>query len=249
MSADEKGNFYIGRHTTNKIKVSLETKKREKYMKLLQEYNQDILIETKEEDNKKNLYISGVFLQCVPNRNGRIYPEEIMHKEVGRYLKEAVKTNRAVGELGHPPNPQINLDKVSHKIDSLRIEGKNIIGRAKILETNMGDIARGLIDGGVQVGVSSRGLGSLKEIKEGLKEVQSDFKLVTAADIVHDPSAPDAFVTGIMENVDWFWDPVNGDWTKSLIAEENKKQIKTLSKRELEETKLRLLENFLKSLS
>lgn len=220
-------------------------------MKLLQELSEDvqIIVEDAEEGKRKNLFIEGVFLQCVPNRNGRIYPEEVMHKEVGRYLKEAVKTNRAVGELGHPPNPQINLDKVSHKIESLTIDGKNIIGKAKILETNMGDIARGMIEGGVQLGVSSRGLGTLREIKEGLKEVQNDFKLVTAADIVHDPSAPDAFVTGIMENVDWFYDPVKGDWNKSIAAEITKREINKLSSKQLQEKKFELFANYLKFLS
>lgn len=217
-------------------------------MKLLQELSEEVQVISEETNGKKSLFIEGVFLQCIPNRNGRIYPEEIMHKEVARYLKEAVKTNRAMGELGHPPNPQINLDRVSHKIESLRVEGKNIIGRAKILETNMGNVARGLIEGGVQLGVSSRGLGSLKEIKEGLKEVQSDFKLVTAADIVSDPSAPDAWVQGIMEGVDWFFDDVSGEWKKTMVAEQAQKTIKKLSTRELEEAKIRLFENFLKSI-
>lgn len=214
---------------------------------LLQELNEDVqIISEAVEGSKKNLFIEGVFLQCIPNRNGRIYPEHVMHKEIGRYLKEAVKANKAVGELGHPPNPQLNPDRISHKIESLVIEGKNIMGRAKILETTTGNIARGLIEGGVQLGVSSRGLGSLKEIKEGLKEVQNDFRLVTAADIVMDPSAPDAWVTGIMENVDWFCDPITGDWKKAFIAEQSKKEIKKLSKRELEEAKLRLFNNYLK---
>lgn len=220
-------------------------------MLLLQELTEDVKIisESVEGSSKKNLFITGVFLQCIPNRNGRIYPEAVMHKEVNRYLKEAVKTNRAMGELGHPPNPQLNLDRVSHKIESLRIEGKDIIGRAKILDTTMGNVARGLIEGGIQLGVSSRGLGSLKEIKEGLKEVQDDFRLVTAADIVADPSAPDAWVSGINENVHWFHDPVSGDWKKSIVAEESKKIIKKLSSRQLEESKLRLFENYLNLIS
>jgi len=219
-------------------------------MKLLQELSEDVQVITEQKDSgKKNLFIEGIFLQCIPNRNGRIYPESVMHNEVNRYLKEAVLTNRAMGELGHPQNPSLNLDRVSHKIESLRIEGKNIIGRAKILETNLGDCARGLIEGGVQLGVSSRGLGSLKEIKEGLKEVQDDFRLVTAADIVADPSAPGAFVTGIMENVEWFYDDRKGDWVKTMVAESCKKQIKKMSKKKLEESMLRVFNHYLKNIS
>lgn len=215
---------------------------------LLQELSEDVQVVTEavEGSAKKKLFIEGVFLQCIPNRNGRIYPEAVMHKEVNRYLKEMVKTNRAVGELGHPPNPKLNEKLISHRITELNIDGKNIYGKALILDTHEGMNARGLIEGGVQIGVSSRGLGSLKEIKEGLKEVQNDFSLVTAADIVMDPSAPDAFVNGIMENVNWFYDPVEGEWKRSTLAEETKKTIKKLSKRELEEQKLRLLNNFLK---
>lgn len=218
-------------------------------MRLLQELSEEVqIISEAKEGEKKKLFIEGVFLQCIPNRNGRIYPEATMHKEVNRYLKEMVKTNRAVGELDHPPNPKINPDRISHKIQSLVIENKNVIGRALILDTPMGNTARGLIEGGVKLGVSSRGLGSLKEIKEGLKEVQDDFRLVTAADIVMDPSAPDAFVDGIMENVEWFYDSTSGEWKKSILAEQTKKKIKSMSSRELEEAKFRLLENFLKSL-
>jgi Prohead core protein protease. len=219
-------------------------------MKFLQELSEDVQIVTEaKEDGKKDLYISGVFMQCIPNRNGRIYPEHVMQKEVGRYLKEMVKANRAVGELGHPPNPKLNENLISHKITSLEIDGKNVMGKALVLNTPMGTTARGLIEGGVQLGVSSRGLGSLKEIKEGLKEVQDDFRLITAADIVMDPSAPDAFVNGIMENVDWFYDAVSGNWRQAAIAEETKKQIKTLSKRELEEAQLRLFEHYLAQIS
>jgi hypothetical protein len=216
-------------------------------MKLLQELSEDVQVITEgEEGHKKKLYIEGVFMQCIPNRNGRIYPEATMSKEVGRYLKEMVNANRAVGELDHPPNPKINGSRISHRITSLKMEGKNVMGRALILDTHEGMNARGLIEGGVQVGVSSRGLGTLKDIQEGLKEVQDDFHLITAADIVMDPSAPDAFVTGIMEGVDWFFDPVAGDWKRSELAESTKKTIKRLNKRELEEAKLRLFENFLR---
>lgn len=215
-------------------------------MKFLQELSEDVEYVIEGTDDKKNLYIKGVFLQCIPNRNGRIYPEAVMHKEVGRYLKEMVATKRAVGELGHPPNPKLNESLISHRIVGLDINGKNIMGKALILDTHQGKNARGLIEGGVQIGVSSRGLGSLKDMDEGLKEVQDDFKLITAADIVMDPSAPDAFVNGIMENVDWFYDPIGQDWKRTELAESVKKEIRKMSKRELNETRLRLFENWLK---
>ena len=148
----------------------------------------------------KDYFIEGIFLQSnIKNRNGRMYPEEVMDKEVGRYMESLVKQNRAYGELGHPDNPQINLDRVSHLIVDLRKEGTNYVGKAKIMETPMGNIARGLLDGGANLGVSSRALGSLQMNKEGVQVVQDDFMLSTAADIVADPSAPDAFVRGIME--------------------------------------------------
>lgn len=214
------------------------------FLQELSEHTIDLLHEEKE--GNKKLYIQGIFMQCIPNRNGRIYPEHIMEKEVNRYLSEKVARNQAVGELGHPPNPKLNEKLISHRIVSLRKEGKNVIGKALILDTHEGKNARGLIEGGVQVGVSSRGLGSLVDNSDGLKEVQSDFHLITAGDIVTDPSAPDAFVQGIMENVDWFYDPIAGDWRRSELAESTKKTIKTLNKRELENTKLRLFENFLK---
>lgn len=221
-------------------------------MKLLQELSEDVQIisEAIEGSSKKNLYIEGVFLQCIPNRNGRVYPEEVMHKEVARYLKEKVDKGQATGELGHPPNPAINLPLVSHKITKLKIEGKNVMGKAMILDTDMGRNARGLIEGGVQLGVSSRGLGSLKEIKEGLKEVQSDFKLVTAADIVADPSAPDAWVQGLVEGVDWIFNEQVGEWEKRIeYVERAKSNVKKMTKRELEESKLKLFEHYLKFIS
>lgn len=216
-------------------------------MKFLQEIREDVevVVEDKE-DGKKHMYIHGVFLQCIPNRNGRIYPESVMHKEVNRYIKEAIDQDKAVGELSHPTNPQINLDRISHKIISLKIEGKDIIGKAKLLDTPCGNIAKGLINGGVKLGVSSRGLGSLKEIKEGLKEVQDDFRLITAADIVSDPSAPQAWVDGIMENVEYFIGP--DDTIQRVAAEAAKKEMKKMSLKEIEETKLRLLSNYLKSI-
>lgn len=220
-------------------------------MKLLQELSEEVqIISEEKEDKGKNFYIEGVFLQCIPNRNGRIYPEHVMHKEVNRYLKEKVTKNQAIGELGHPPNPSINLPLVSHKITKLQIEGKNVYGKALILDTDMGRNAKGLIEGGVKFGVSSRGLGTLKEIKEGLKEVQDDFRLVTAADIVADPSAPDAWVDGLMEGVDWIFNDKIGEWEKRIAyVEEQKKHVKKLSSKQLEETKLRLFENYISFIS
>lgn len=159
-----------------------------------------------EETGEKSLYIEGIFLQSgIKNRNGRIYPNHIMEAEVNRYIKDTINTNRAYGELGHPNGPSINLDKVSHMIKELRKDGNNYIGKAKIMDTPMGNIARNLIKEGAGLGVSSRGMGTLKPTG-GIMEVQGDFRLATAADIVADPSAPDAFVQGIMEGVEWIWD-------------------------------------------
>jgi hypothetical protein len=174
-------------------------------MKLIKEVVESTKLVVEEKLGKgKTYFIEGVFLQSeLQNRNGRMYPESIMDKEVGRYLKEYVKQNRAYGELGHPDSPSINLDRVSHLIVDLRKEGTNYIGKAKILDTPMGQIAKGLLDGGANLGVSSRALGSLKMNNEGINVVQDDFMLSTAADIVADPSAPDAFVRGIMESKEW----------------------------------------------
>ena len=213
-------------------------------MKLITELTEEVKYITEStESGKKNLYIEGVFLQCdIVNRNNRMYSEGVMQREVGRYMKEYVEKGRAFGELGHPNGPQINLDRVSHIITSLRQEGKNFIGKAKLTETPMGNIARGIIESGGCVGVSSRGLGSLAANANGIMEVQKDFHLATAADIVADPSAPDAFVQGIMENVEWVWD--NG-LIKAQHIEEMKKTIKSTSTRELEEAKLVAFEKFL----
>lgn len=213
-------------------------------MKLITELTEEVKYITEStESGKKNLYIEGVFLQCdIVNRNNRMYSEGVMQREVGRYMKEYVEKGRAFGELGHPNGPQINLDRVSHIITSLRQEGKNFIGKAKLTETPMGNIARGIIESGGCVGVSSRGLGSLAANANGIMEVQKDFHLATAADIVADPSAPDAFVQGIMENVEWVWD--NG-LIKAQHIEEMKRTIKSTSKRELEEAKLVAFEKFL----
>jgi len=177
-------------------------------MKLIKEITETVrVIEEAKEDGKKSLFIEGIFLQGnVVNRNKRVYNTEILQREVDRYMKESVQKGRAYGELGHPDTPSINLDRVSHIITDLRREGDNFIGKAKISSTPMGQIATGLLEDGDQLGVSSRGMGSLKENKDGVMEVQEDFYLATAADIVADPSAPDAFVNGVMEGVEWVWD-------------------------------------------
>ena len=182
------------------------------------------------------------------NRNGRVYPMPVMEKEVNRYVKEYVDTKRAFGELGHPEGPQINLDRISHMITELKRDGSNIVGRAKILETPMGNIAKNIIQGGGALGVSSRGMGSLKE-KNGIMEVQDDFTLATAADIVADPSAPGAFVNGIMEGVEWVWD--NGLLKAQqieLYKEEIEKAAAKPNKRVLEEAMLRTWTDFLSKL-
>ena len=217
-------------------------------MKLIREEIEDIKILTESRNGKKSLYIEGIFLQGnIKNRNGRMYPMETLQKEVGRYIKEQVKEGRAVGELGHPDSPTVNLDRVSHKIISLRESGSNFIGKAKILEsTPMGKIASGLLSEGVKLGVSSRGIGSLKPTKEGFNVVSDDFMLATAADIVADPSAPDAFVHGVMEGKEWVWE---GTVLKERKAEEIKSAIDTLAgKKRLEEHKLDLFNEFINSL-
>ena len=188
-------------------------------MKLIRETVEETKLIVEEKLGKgKQYFIEGIFLQSqLKNRNGRMYPESTMDREVGRYLKESVQSNRAYGELGHPDTPSINLDRVSHLIVDLRKEGTNWIGKAKILETPMGQIARGLLDGGANLGVSSRAMGSLKMNNEGINIVQDDFMLSTAADIVADPSAPDAFVRGIMENKEWIF--VDGKFVEQNIEE------------------------------
>lgn len=215
-------------------------------MKLITELNESVKYVTEaREDGKKNLYIEGPFLQSeIKNRNGRVYPRSVMEREVNRYNEQFVSKGRALGELGHPDGPSINLDRVSHIIESLKQDGTNWIGRARITDTPMGNIARGLIESGAQLGVSSRGMGSLKLNREGINEVQDDFHLATAADIVADPSAPDAFVNGIMEGVEWIWE------NNVLVAKSAREQVEqAVRSRELEEKKLHIFENFLKKLS
>jgi len=218
-------------------------------MKLITEvYDQDIQLVTEaKEGGGKNYFIEGVFMQGdVKNRNGRIYPMETLMKEVDRYNKEYVKENRAYGELGHPQGPTINLERVSHMIKELYQDGSNVIGKAKIMsETPMGNIVKNLMDEGAKLGVSSRGMGTLRQ-KNGANEVQSDFQLATAADIVADPSAPNAFVEGVMEGVEWIQN-VNGSWVSQYI-EETQEEIRNASKSELQEAKFRAFTNFLKQL-
>ena len=218
-------------------------------MKLIREEIESVKVITEaKKGGGKSLYIEGVFLQGnIKNRNGRMYPMETLQREVGRYMKEHVTTGRALGELGHPDGPTVNLDRVSHKITSLKESGTNFIGRAKILEsTPMGKIASSLLSEGVKLGVSSRGIGSLKPTKEGFNVVGEDFMLATAADIVADPSAPDAFVEGIMEGKEWIWE---GSILRERKAEEIKSKIDTLAgQKALEEHKLNLFDEFINSL-
>ena len=213
-------------------------------MKLIREVlEQTSTIVEEKVGGKKNYFIEGVFLQSeIVNRNKRMYQEGVMDREVGRYMKEYVEKNRAYGELGHPDTPSINLDRESHLIVDLRKEGTNYIGKAKILETPMGMIARGLLDGGANLGVSSRAMGSLKTNNEGVQVVQDDFMLSTAADIVADPSAPDAFVRGIMESKDWVF--VDGKFVEQNI-EEVKRNIRNTSSKNLQEAQLRAFQLFL----
>lgn len=216
-------------------------------MKLITETveNVEYLVEATE-DGKKSLYIQGPFLVYDrPNRNGRMYPKQILEREVQRYNKEYVETKRALGELGHPDTPTINLERVSHVITELSDSGDCYIGKAKILETPYGNIVKNFIDSGVSLGVSSRGMGSLKPTNEGINLVQDDFKLATAADIVADPSAPGAFVNGIMENKEWLF--VEGRFVEVDI-DNVKKQIRQASKKDIEKVAIKLFENFLSKL-
>jgi hypothetical protein len=216
-------------------------------MKLICEQIENVRYVTEaKESGKKDYFIEGIFMQGnIQNRNGRVYPISILQKEAERYMKETVQQNRAYGELGHPQGPSINLDRVSHMIKELRQEGNNFHGRAKIMDTPMGNIVKNLMDEGASLGVSTRGMGSIKENKQGFMEVQDDFHLATAADIVADPSAPDAFVRGIMENVEWVWD--NG-LLKAQKLEEMKKTIKRTSSKNLDEAKLSVFASFLNEL-
>ena len=217
-------------------------------MKLISEFNDyavaPVIVEENEK-GEKEYFIEGVFMQSdIKNRNGRIYPEQVMKKEVDRYVKEFVEKDRAFGELGHPDGPTINLDKVSHMITKLEQDGSNFMGRAKILTTPNGQIVRNLINDGAKLGVSSRGLGSL-ETRGGAQVVKDDFQLATAADIVADPSAPEAFVEGIMEGVEWYYD---SGILKMKDAEQMQKELRTAKSSKLQETKLNLWKKFVENL-
>jgi len=216
-------------------------------MKLITEEIEQVEVIVENRNGKKNLFIEGVFLQGeIKNRNGRLYPMETLAREVGRYNENFVEKGRALGELGHPDGPTVNLDRVSHKIVSLKEDGNNFIGKAKILSTPMGKIASNLLGEGVKLGVSSRGVGSLNKTNEGYSVVGEDFTLATAADIVADPSAPDAFVDGIMEGKDWVWD---GGILRERIATKTYKRINTLvDQHKLDEKKLSVFEDFLANL-
>ena len=215
-------------------------------MKLIREVNESLkLIEENKLGKGKQLFVEGIFLQSnIKNRNGRMYPESVMDNEVNRYIKEKVNKNTAFGELGHPDSPSINLDRISHLITSLRKEGHNWIGKAKILDTPMGRIAEGIIKGGGQLGTSSRALGSLKMNNEGINVVQNDFMLSTAGDLVSDPSAPDAWVQGIMESADWVY--VDGKFERQV--DEAKRSIRAAKSNNLDEAKILAFQQFLNSI-
>ena len=217
-------------------------------MKLISEFNDyavaPVIVEENEK-GEKEYFIEGVFMQSdIKNRNGRIYPEQVMKKEVDRYRKEFVDKDRAFGELGHPDGPTINLDKVSHMITKLEQDGKNFMGRAKILSTPNGQIVRNLINDGAKLGVSSRGLGSLEQ-RGGAQVVKDDFQLATAADIVADPSAPEAFVEGIMEGVEWVYE---SGILKAKDLDTMQKELRTAKLNQLEETKINLWKKFVENL-
>ena len=216
-------------------------------MKLIREEIEQVEVIVENRNGKKSLFIERVFLQSeMKNRNGRMYPKSTLAREVGRYNENFVQKGRALGELGHPDGPTVNLDRVSHKIVSLKESGNNFIGKAKILSTPMGKIASNLLDEGVKLGVSSRGVGSLNKTNEGYSVVGEDFTLATAADIVADPSAPDAFVDGIMEGKEWVWD---GGIIRERLASKTYKQINTLvDQNKLDEQKLNVFQDFLANL-
>ena len=215
-------------------------------MKLIREEIQSANFLVEEKGGAKTYFIEGVFMQSdLKNRNGRVYPKSVMETEVKRYTTENIDRKRAFGELGHPDGPTINLERVSHMITELSMDGSNVMGRAKIMDTPYGKIVKNLMDEGATLGVSSRGMGSLKQGRSGAQEVQGDFYLATAADIVADPSAPDAFVSGIMEGKEWVWD--NGI-IKEVNIERYKQEIEKASMRQLDEAKLNAFQDFLAKL-
>ena len=214
-------------------------------MLLITEVNDNVNLVTQEVNGEKQYHIDGIFMQAEQkNRNGRVYPSKVLMNEVKKYNNDYVRSKRAMGELGHPDGPQLNLERVSHLIKELRIDGNDVYGKAKILDTPYGKIVKNLISEGVKIGVSSRGMGSLKQNSSGVNEVQDDFSL-SAVDIVADPSAPDAFVEGIMEGKEWVWE--NGILTARRI-ESYKKHIKSATKTNLEEAKLYAFADFLSNL-
>ena len=216
-------------------------------MKLISEEAIEVNFVTEEDDNKKkNYFIEGIFMQSeTKNRNGRVYPKVILQKEVKRYTEKFINTKRAFGELGHPDGPTVNLERVSHMITELVEDGDNFLGRAKIMDTPYGKIVKNLIDEGAKLGVSSRGMGSLKPVQDGLQEVQNDFYLATAADIVADPSAPDAFVSGIMEGKEWVWD--NGLIKEKDIVE-YQKRVERATEISRNKVRIEAFENFITKL-
>ena len=216
-------------------------------MKLISEEAIDVDFVTEEDENKKKSYfIEGIFMQSeMKNRNGRVYPKAILQKEVKRYTDKFINTKRAFGELGHPDGPTVNLERVSHMITELVEDGANFVGRAKIMDTPYGKIVKNLIDEGAKLGVSSRGMGSLKPVQDGLQEVQNDFYLATAADIVADPSAPDAFVSGIMEGREWIWD--NGLLKEKEIVE-YQKRVERATEISRNKVRIEAFENFITKL-
>lgn len=220
-------------------------------MKLICEVNESIeYITEAAEDGKKQYFIEGIFMQGdIKNRNGRVYPAGVIAKEANRYNEEFVQKKRAFGELGHPDGPTINLDRVSHMITNLRQEGSNFVGKAKIMDTPMGRVVKNLMDEGACLGVSSRGMGSLKPNRQGIMEVQDDFMLATAGDIVADPSAPNAFVRGIMEGVEWIYDVASGSWQAANTLDQIHEETRRMSSKQLEENATILFGKFMKSLS
>jgi hypothetical protein len=218
---------------------------------LITEVNEDVkYIQEATEEGKKNYFIEGIIMQGdLKNRNGRVYPSQVLAQEVARYNKNFVEKKRAFGELGHPSGPTINLERVSHMFTELRQDGSNFVGKAKIMDTPMGKVVKNLMDEGAQLGVSSRGMGSLKQNRNGIMEVQNDFMLATAGDIVADPSAPDAFVKGIMEGAEWFYDVASGNWVREQEVDILVTETKKLSTRQLEEQKFNLFTKFLTSIS
>jgi hypothetical protein len=219
-------------------------------MLLIREVTEEVQYITEAKENGvKQYFIEGIFMQGdLKNRNGRIYPSEVIAKEVGRYNEQFIAKKRAFGELGHPEGPSINLDRVSHMITDLRQEGSNFLGKAKILDTPMGKVVKNLMDEGATLGVSSRGMGSMKANKQGIMEVQNDFMLATAGDIVADPSAPQAFMRGIMEGAQWVYDVASGTWRTQDTVEQIHEEAKHMTSKELEENAHRLFTRFMKSL-